>query len=232
MNSRSRKLGVRTRAANHAAFNAFVRVLVLLVIGCGVPKLALAANQPTEPTMAPGRGLPVAIADFDGDHHPDTASVQAVPGGTSYSNDYWVHLHLSASGKRYIRLSAPRGGLLVEALDVNGDHAVDLVFATAWLDRPVAILLNDGHGNFSRVDPSEFPQAFKKSRTAWNSRTDGLFYGLGLPQESPVGDFRLARSNDALKLASAHPYFAGVEFVPSPFLMHLAGRAPPAAILQ
>ena len=230
MNSQSRKPGNAARTANRALLRTLVRATLFLALASCIPIRARAANQPTQPRIAPGRGLPFAIADFDGDHQPDVASVQAAPGESS-RDDYWVRLRLSASGKRYIPLTAPRGGLRVEALDVNGDHAVDLVFATAWLDRPVAILLNDGHGNFSRVDPSAFPQAFKKSRNAFNSGATGLSYGLCLPQESAAGAFRLARANEALRPSASRARFAGVQFAPAPFLPHAAGRAPPAAIL-
>ncbi|HTZ75564.1 MAG TPA: VCBS repeat-containing protein [Candidatus Aquilonibacter sp.] len=225
---RSRSLRVVARTANHAAPKTFVLGLLLVALAC-IAAPARAANLSNQPIIAPGRGLPFAVADFDGDHQPDVASVQAAP-GTSSSGDYWVRLRLSESGKRYIQLSAPRGGLLVEALDVNGDHAVDLVFATAWLDRPVAILLNDGHGNFSRVDPSKFPRAFTKSATTWNHRVTSLGYGLGLPQESPVGDFCLACSTEALRAAASRPRFAEAQFLPAAFLIRIAGRAPPAAI--
>ncbi len=228
MRSRFRSLGIGH--APNGAMGTLVRALLLLGFCFSIPVLARAATHGNVPTVAPGRGLPFAIADFDGDHRADIASVEAAP-GTSTNNDYWVRLRLSASGKRYIPLSAPRGGLRVEALDVNGDRAVDLVFATAWLDRPVAILLNDGHGNFSRVDPSAFPQAFEKSQNAWNGRANDLSYGLGLPQESPIGDFRLARSTDASRAAVPYRNFGGPQLLPAAFLIRIAGRAPPAAIL-
>src|SRR5271170_3994083 len=66
-------------------------------------------------------------------------------GRTNYS----VQLHLSSVGQHSIQLVAPAGGLQIEARDVNGDDAIDLVLTTAWLKQPVAIFLNDGHGSFS-----------------------------------------------------------------------------------
>jgi hypothetical protein len=138
--------------------------------------------------------LPITIADFDGDHRPDVASVQGHQNRTASTEDYWIGLRLSATGKKYIRFTAPKGGLLVEARDVNGDNAVDLVLATAWLDRPVAVLLNDGHGNFSRSDASVFPAAFHKSGSGWTSQGVDYALAVGLPQTPSCGEL----SPDAL----------------------------------
>src|ERR1700747_1600027 len=91
-----------------------------------------------------GPNLPFAVADFDGDLHPDVVTVQA---GTSNSrtSNYSIQLRLSAIGQHSIQLVAPAGGLLIEARDVDGNHAIDLVIRTAWFKLPVAIFLNDGH---------------------------------------------------------------------------------------
>ena len=51
--------------------------------------------------------------------------------------------------------------------DVNGDNALDLVVTTAWLNRPVAVLVNDGHGNFAVSDPGSFPAALGGSEAVW-----------------------------------------------------------------
>jgi len=104
-------------------------------------------------------GAQIAIADFDGDRHPDSASIQAGSSdGTRTS--YSIRLRLTTAGRQAIEVIGPIGGLEIAARDVNGDHAIDLVLTAAWLKQPVAILLNDGHGNFSRVDPEAYPEAF------------------------------------------------------------------------
>jgi len=38
----------------------------------------------------------------------------------------------------------------IEARDVNGDYPADLIGSTAWHRQPVTMLLNDGHGSFSK----------------------------------------------------------------------------------
>jgi hypothetical protein len=117
---------------------------------CG-PGLARAADIQSARGSSPRPGLPLAIADLDGDHQPDFATVEARRSNSPTTADYWIQVRFSASERRSIHLVAPKGGLVIEARDVNGDHAVDLVLFTARLRRPVAILLNDRHGGFSKI---------------------------------------------------------------------------------
>jgi hypothetical protein len=123
------------------------------------------------PAIAIGQGLPFAIADFDGDFRFDLASIEAWP-NNSGTTDYWIQLQLSAVGRQSIRFVGAPGGLRLEARDVNKDRAVDLVLVSAWSRQPVAILLNDGRGGFSRVAPTAFPEAFTNLATTWSSAAD------------------------------------------------------------
>jgi hypothetical protein len=114
------------------------------------------------PGLAPGTAF--AFSDFDGDLRPDVAVIQAGRSDRSFT-DYWVQLKLTTAGMQSIRIVGPTGGLQVLARDVNGDDVPDLVLTTLWRNQPVAILLNDGTGGFSRVDPSVFPGAFSPFET-------------------------------------------------------------------
>src|SRR5580704_10569945 len=116
-----------------------------------------------------GPGLDVAFADFDGDMRTDSARVQhgrAASGGESYAIDFRFS---STEAPTSMNVVAPRGGLRIEARDVNGDNAIDLVLTTAWFREPVAILLNDGHGKFSHAEPSAYPNAFNRPASTFNS---------------------------------------------------------------
>src|SRR5215467_7387675 len=95
-----------------------------------------------------------AIADVDGDRRPDLATVRA---GQTRSLDaqYWIAFQLS-SGPRETLINAPTGGLQITSRDVNGDDFLDVIVTTAWTNRPVAVLLNDGRGNFRVSNPSTF----------------------------------------------------------------------------
>jgi hypothetical protein len=202
--------------------------LLLLFVSAG-NHIANGAPIPNGAAASPGPGLTIAIADFDGDHRLDLASIQ---GGrsTSATSTYWIHFQFSTVGRQSIQLVAPSGGLRVEARDVNGDHAVDLVFTTAWFRQPVAILLNDGHGSFSRAEPTAFPAAFSESRTLWVAGRHLAPAAVGLPPQSRarVDEAENApphqRSPTRLILPSS-------PIVPaSTFLLFSAGRAPPAAV--
>jgi hypothetical protein len=98
-----------TRRSLMSPFASSLLLLFFGFVGTG----AAAAEAPSGAGPVPS-GSQLAISDFDGDSHPDLASVQA--GVTaSGSTDYWIQLQLSAAGRQSIRLVAPAGGLLIEA---------------------------------------------------------------------------------------------------------------------
>ncbi len=106
-----------------------------------------------------------AIADFDGDSRPDFATVETGLIGSSHAR-YWIGFRMSAGTRQRIGVNGPVGGLEIASRDVNGDHIIDLVVSAAWLKSPVAVLVNDGHGNFTVRDPAAFSAALiNPSRT-------------------------------------------------------------------
>ena len=135
------------------------------VTGCRSAGAASAPPQevPVRSSVAVSR---FAIADFDGDSQPDVATVQAGETGGSETR-YWIRFQLSTGSRRAIGVRAPVGGLKIAPRDVNGDNILDLVVTTAWLNRPVAVLLNDGYGNFTLNDPGAFPLLVWGSETSW-----------------------------------------------------------------
>lgn len=208
------------------------RIPILLLFLCvGFVGRSAAANTDARklPVASNGPGLPFAIADFDGDLRPDLASVQT--GRSDFSHtDYWIELQLSAVGRQSIQLVAPAGGLVIEARDVNGDQAVDLVIATALFRQPVAIFLNDGHGSFLRAETTAFPEAFSEPKTNWDSATNVATDTLGVPPQSRVGV--CPQGKDSARGASPSelvpPSSAG--FPASRFLVSQPGRAPPSEV--
>jgi hypothetical protein len=205
---------------------------LLLILGIDAPRLTPNAGAGSPTFAAAGPGLPFAIADFDGDQHLDLASIQSGQNNSSSTSAYWVQVRLTGSGRSSFRLSAPKGGLLIEARDVNGDHAVDLILSTAWLRKPVAILLNDGHGSFLPVAPTAFPDAFRKSNSNWNGSVSHLFKTVPISRE-----FRIDLCAQASRAASAQPdstsvYPSDVKFASAYLLAACAGRAPPADLLS
>ena len=192
---------------------------------------AVAADVPSAPSASLGPNLSFSVADFDGDSRPDLASVEA---GSSDSarTDYWIQLQLSATGRRTFRIVAPLGGLQIASRDVNGDHAPDLVLTTAWLGQPVAILLNDGHGNFSQVEPAVFPEAFSEAKTSWGSPSDHAVDAFGVPPQLREDicsgtDFFLHLRSQTRFLFNSDSRF-GIR----PFLISHLGRAPPFEVFH
>jgi hypothetical protein len=107
-----------------------------------------------------------AIADFDGDSRPDLATVH-VSGSISDGTRYLIAFELSSGSHQTLGITAPAGGVQISSRDVNGDTFADVVVTTAWTNLPVAVLLNDGNGNFTPSSPSNFPDAFRASDSSW-----------------------------------------------------------------
>jgi hypothetical protein len=206
----------------------FFLILSLLSVTAG-SRTAKAAGIQNVPALSAGSDLTIAIADFDGDRRLDSASVQ--PGGSeSGASTYWIQFQFSASGRQLVELVAPAGGLGIEARDVNGDHVVDLIFTTAWLRQPVAILLNDGHGIFSRVEPAAFPAAFDEPGMNWVSGARLRADFVALPPQSRIGIDQADRSHLHRRYSAETLPSSASEFPVAPIPFFSAGRAPPSAV--
>ena len=130
-------------------------VLCLLGLVMGVAMQSRGTGTFAQHSAALSRlsGIRVAVADFDGDWKPDLAVVEAANLPQTRAN-YAIRLQLSAGTDSSFLISAPNGGVRVAARDVNGDSFPDVVISSVSDQRVVAILLNDGHGKFSRVEPA------------------------------------------------------------------------------
>src|SRR5216683_1520687 len=146
---------------------------LLCFAGSAAPAHAASAGPQSLPSPPPQVTSQFAIADFDGDRRPDLATVQ-VGQGSSWDTQYWVAFQLSGGSRQTLGITAPTGGLQITSRDVNGDDFLDVVVTTAWTNRPVAVLLNDGQGNFRASSPSAFPRAFTTSEKSWICITDEI----------------------------------------------------------
>jgi len=199
-------------------------LLVSLALICGSAAAAAPVKERSSTSVGPVSSF--AISDLDGDLHPDLVNVHTGRIG-GFVTEYWVQLHLTSSSRQSIRLVAPSGGLLIAARDVNGDHAVDLVVATAWLKRPVAVLLNDGHGSFSQVELTAFPGAFAYSTEKCVSDSDQTNEAVGTPLQSTFGFCLEAKSVSALAPHADAVSLSSLSFLADSSLIFHAGRAPP-----
>lgn len=208
-----------------------LRFLVLLFLICLLGGKAVASTRtdvPSAPAASGGLGPSFAIADFDGDQQLDIATVEGSQLGSASNSEYWIELQLTAAARQAIHVVAPFGGLAIEARDVNGDHAIDLVVTTAWLRAPVAVFLNDGHGRFSRAEPSEFPGAFGDSQRNWGSSSNQTAEAVGIPPQSRSGICSDAAGHpDVRGPTDSIPAFHSA-FIRDFLLTAQAGRAPPS----
>jgi hypothetical protein len=154
--------------------------LLLSILAALIAVFSPVANAQATSSASVRTPISFAYTDFDGDQRIDLAVVSA---GRSELMEYWVQLQLSASGARAIRVVGPAGGLQIASRDVNGDQAPDLILTTTWGNKPVAILLNDGHGSFSSLDPSLYPEAFDAPSTNWTSSAFPQYDLLTVPSQ-------------------------------------------------
>ena len=159
------------RFARTAALWLFAALSLLLIFA---RRSAAAAASPAHAATH------FAIADFDGDSRPDFASVDAGQ-ISSRLTKYWIEFRLSGGPSRGVTITAPTGGLQLASRDVNGDSFPDVIVTSAWSNTPVAVLLNDGVGNFTSSSPSEFRSAFNGSGTSWTLAADEIRDATALP---------------------------------------------------
>jgi hypothetical protein len=135
--------------------------------------LGISGHAAAASALPPQAAAHFAIADFDGDSRPDLASV-GVGQTNARSTRYWIAFHLSSGAGQTVGITAPTGGLQLASRDVNGDTFPDVIVTTAWTNTPVAILLNDGFGNFTTSDVTDYPSAFIRSDASWSIASDEI----------------------------------------------------------
>jgi hypothetical protein len=200
--------------------------VLLLVSGI----VTSSAQRQESPALSSAIGARFAIADFDGDLKPDLATVH-VGGSNARTTHYSIRFELSSGVAQSISLIAPSGGLQIVPQDVNGDQIPDLIVSTQWLNRPVAVLLNDGHGNFTLSDPGAFPDVMRNSESRWLGTEAQSYDRAAIPPSRSA-------AKACVVCATAVPAGDDAELMPrSAFRFHnerqdlrCAGRAPPFVI--
>ena len=141
----------------------------LFCLGILLHSPSLAARS-EGPRVFPGLtgGANFAIADFDGDRLPDVATVESGPSEASRTR-YWIHFAFGRGSRTGVAISGPVGGLQIASRDVNGDSFLDLIVSTELANVPVAVLLNDGAGNFALADAQGFAAAIWDARQEWQA---------------------------------------------------------------
>ncbi len=191
-----------------------------------------ASTSPQSWSSSPQVTSQFAIADFDGDSRPDLATVQAGV-SSSWNTHYWIAFQLSSGPRQTLGITAPSGGLQVTSRDVNGDSFLDVVVTTAWTKRPVAVLLNDGQGNFRAFSPSAFPGAFATSEKSWASTSDEIKDATAvLLSRYPTGNCpEVSRFSSPRNAAGLRVLLAPRDSLSSAVVSFL-GRAPPSFVVH
>jgi hypothetical protein len=161
-------------------YRSFVRQAIFWSVAALGWLLVFPAQGAAAPAYPAQPAAHFTIADFDGDSRPDLASVDV---GQSISRNtlYWIAFHLSGGAGQTVGITAPTGGLQITSRDVNGDSFPDVIVTASWTNKPVAILLNDGLGNFTAANPAEFQSAFIDSEDSWTAATDEIRDATALP---------------------------------------------------
>jgi FG-GAP-like repeat len=207
--------------------NSIVRRAGLLAVTAFSMLFTLVGRLNAAPAVYAHAASHFTIADFDGDNRPDFASVNAGQSSLQTTR-YWIAFQLSGRSGQTVSLMAPDGGLRITARDVNGDNFLDVVVTTLWTNKPVAILLNDGLGNFTAANPSEFRGAFAVPATSCTSAAAEIRDATALPYSRPIpgdrGEGNASFSRRSLsRLFSPNSCPDSIASRLSPF----AGRAPP-----
>jgi len=201
--------------------------LLLMCAAFSVTGRGKAAPVPRPASSQVLMGSRFAIADFDGDSRPDLATVEIGQIGTSRAR-YWIGFQMSAGPQQLIGVTAPVGGLEIAIRDVNGDQNLDLILTARSLDRPVVILVNDGHGNFTMTEPTAFSAIVsnvEEARALPNSETKDA--AAAVPDRG-CGDCAVDDRGSGARVA---PKARAVEVFchhAFPLRVSVLGRAPPA----
>jgi hypothetical protein len=226
--ARSSATPVRRSAA------VLLRCVLLLAVLLGLeflvhsPSLAARSDgMRASPGLTSGANF--AIADFDGDRLPDVATVETGPAEAAQTR-YWIQFAFARGKRAGVAVSGPTGGLQIASQDVNGDSFLDLIVSTELANEPVAVLLNDGDGNFRLSDVSKFGRAIWESRVEW--RIDSACPAQG--DSALVGggwDVVLcgARRRDSLRTGRDAITLVGEELNLLVTPSEVRGRAPPLA---
>ena len=142
---------------------------VMWLCGLAGPAEAKSGGAQEKGSSSNLAGAEFAIGDFDGDRIPDLATVEAKPNGREGDSRYAIRLQLTSGAAQVFGFTAPAGGLQIVAQDINGDNALDVLVRTTWQHQAIAVLLNDGHGNFTLADPGAFAVSMQEHDAQWGA---------------------------------------------------------------
>jgi hypothetical protein len=222
----------RKRTVAKAALPLCCAVLLLCCAVLGLAPTAGTAALPAQDSAHADMRADssFAIADFDGDRRPDLATAEIERSDARFTR-YLIRLQFTAGARQSgqsIGVTGAFGLPQISAVDVNGDHALDLVITTAGQRRPIAVLLNDGRGKFSLANPSDFPAAAFDSpwhlAPASHQIQDAAVL---IPSRTPQAEAQNPRHAFAPRRLAEARFSTSRGFPPDPLRSSPLGRAPP-----
>jgi FG-GAP-like repeat len=223
---RLRSKSYRRSALVHAGG---ILALIWLALGLAPHALAASENPRGDRTSSQHIAPPLTIGDFDGDQRPDLVTADIGQRGASRTV-YKIAIELSSGARSTLNIAGPDGGLQLTSRDVNGDDWPDVIVTTAWTRRPVAVLLNDGQGNFRELSPEQFPGAFPDSSSSLAATSNEIRDSLAaIVSRYDAGTFKPVASLDAPYLARLQIPDSRSDSIVSRSSSFL-GRAPPASL--
>jgi hypothetical protein len=172
-----------------------------------------------------------AVADLDGDGRPDLATVRSRRWGANASR-YQVELTLSAGGgPSSFSVSAEAGGLRIIPRDVDGDGDLDLVITSTRSLAPVGVWINDGHGIFTRGDPTAYAQSiWTEGPGIFSHHSQRTFSAIAPQWRWPWLDFSKAfRFRSELPIARLR-FFSETSSLPEVAISQPRTRSPPFSL--
>jgi hypothetical protein len=171
----------------------------------------------------------LVLADFDGDHQPDFATVRYQQDGNQTSR-YCIRFELSSGSVTDISIVGPVGGLRLVTRDVNGDDFEDVAIYAVWRQEVLAVLLNNGSGQFTLADASGYSLLTTESGEFYRNPSDFRFDDVILAPTRVTPDIQPQALNEAASrnVPDGPPAEARCASTPTQCGL-LAGRSPPPA---
>lgn len=220
-------------AERTAQVHAPVFVCPLVILGLLIAGGTTRSNNLN--VFVAGHGPPAAIEhfaidDFDGDRVPDVATVQLVSSNSSGAN-YIIQLQFGSGKRRSICLTTPWGDVRIVARDVNDDRIPDLIISSAWTEERYAVLINDGNGAFSTVDPPSVQTLPRKckQRLSWPRPQPSETAATSLP--SAARGFAKTKCIGYFRTTKGLVHRTDSVSTRCPLLVSLPGHAPPTRAL-
>jgi hypothetical protein len=189
--------------------------------------IAMLTTDAFAPPTAPVLGL--VMADFTGDTHPDSATVE-FDRFDSANVHYWIEIQLTEGGRQFLRLTAPFGGLRITPKDVTGDGNLDLIVRAANSQALLAVYLNDGSGHFSPAEPAAFATKVQEASSDFGFTTQHPYFGVA--SVCTESDAIECRSTSLRNRQAQNDFHLRANHIARPYsvLSFVSNRAPPTFI--